>query len=85
MKKRSGVRRAVDIIARSELESLLTGALLARLKRLRWCMETPDAANDLTIEELKSVQDKILFKSDPRWKQAYGDLKSILDTREHLA
>jgi len=60
-----------------------TGALLARLKRLRWCYENPDAANDLTEDEFHSAAHKILFKSDPRWKAAYGDVKAVLATREH--
>ena len=83
MKKRTGIKKALDIIPKSELSQLSTGALLARLKRLRWCLEKPEDASDLTPDELEGVQDKILFKSDERWKQAYADLKSVLNTREH--
>jgi len=83
MKKRSGIKRALEVIPTEELSHLSTGSLLARLKRLRWCYEKPEDANDLTLEEITSVQDKILFKSDERWKQAYADVKLILDTREH--
>ena len=83
MKKRSGVKRALEIIPSSELESLSTGALLARLKRLRWCFEDSGSADDLTAEELESVKHMILFKSDKTWKQAYKEIKSILDCREH--
>lgn len=82
MKKRSGVKRALQIIPTSELEGLPTGALLARLKRLRWCLESPELT-DLTLGELESVKYMILFKSEETWKQAYTDVKSILDVREN--
>lgn len=83
MKKRAGIKKALDIVPSTELSTLSTGALLARLKRLRWCLESPESASDFTSKELESVQDKLLFKSDERWKQAYADVKSILATREH--
>ena len=85
MKKRHGIHRALEVIPASQLSNMSTGALLARLKRLHWCYETPDAANDLTEDERQSVAHKILFKSDPRWKVAYQDMKTILATREHKA
>ena len=66
-----------------ELQTLPTGALLARLKRLRWCEEAR-ADSDLTDEEVASVAGMILFKEDPVWRQAYADLKQILADREHL-
>ena len=83
MKKRHGTDRALEVIPAGELSGMSTGAVLARLKRLRWCYETPEAANDLTEEERQSVAHKILFKSDPRWQVAYQDVKVILATREH--
>lgn len=83
MKKRTGIKKALDIIPASELSQLSTGALLARLKRLRWCLEKPEDASDLTKDEIESIKEKILFKSDERWKQAYVDLKSVLNSREH--
>lgn len=79
-----GLKRAMDVIPRSELQDLPTGALLARLKRLRWCEDTSDWS-DLSKEEIASVDGQILFKSDPRWHQAYADLKAILQSREHLS
>ena len=84
MKKKSGLNKAVDVVPFSELEDLHTGTLLARLKQLRWCMEDPSHARDYTAEELQSVQDKIVFKSDPKWKAAYAEVKCVLDKREHL-
>lgn len=83
MKKGTGIKRALDVIPSSELSQLPTGALLARLKRLRRCFERFEDVDDLTSDELESVQDKILCKSDERWKAAYDDLKIILDGREH--
>ena len=84
MKKKSGIKRALDEIPLSELEAWSTGKLIARLKRLRCCYEDITAANDYDPEELSVVEDKILFKTDPRWKQAYNEVKTILATREHV-
>ena len=83
MKKRHGVKRALEPLAREHLQQLPTGALLARLARLRWCEESR-GGSDLTDEELQSVGDKILFKNSDLWREAYRDLKSILETREHV-
>ena len=83
MKKGHGLARAVPPMARPELEALPTGALLARLKRLRWCEESR-AANDLADEEVDSVAGSILFKEDAAWQAAYADLKEVLASREHL-
>ena len=85
MKKRHSILWALDVIPASQLSDMSTGALLALLKRLRGCYESPDAANDLTEDERQTVAHKILFKSDPRWKLAYQDMKTILATREHKA
>jgi len=68
---------------RQELETLPTGALLARLKRLRWCEESR-ADSDLSDEEVASVAGSILFKEDAAWRAAYTDLKQVLVGREHL-
>lgn len=84
MKKKIGLAKAVEEMSRQELEDLSTKALLARLKRLRWCYEDMSAADDYLPSEIATVDHKILFKSDPRWKSAYGDVKSILDAREHI-
>ena len=83
MKKGHGLKRALLKVARSELESLPTGALLARLKRLRWCEEAADQS-DLTAAERASAANLILFKTDPAWHAAYADLKDVLAAREHV-
>lgn len=84
MKKRRGLDRAVAPLQRSELEALPTRALLARLRRLRWCEECP-TGSDLTEEEVASAAHLILFKSDEAWRTAYSDLKDVLARREHVA
>ncbi len=70
-------------MVREELEKLPTGALLARLKRLRWCEDSPDKS-DLSEAEIASVDGQILFKSDALWQSAYADLKDVLASRENL-
>ena len=83
MKRGHGLARAVAPMRRQELQTLPTGALLARLKRLRWCEEAR-ADSDLTDQEVASVAGMILFKEDPAWRLAYADLKYILADREHV-
>jgi len=83
VKKGYGLDRALPVMDRSALESLPTGALLARLKRLRWCEESP-VRSDLTPEQILSAEEAILFKSDPQWKSAYSDVREILAGREHI-
>lgn len=83
MKKGHGLKRALPVVARSELELSPTGALLARLKRLRWCEDGPECS-DLLPHEIASVSGQILFKCDPRWQTAYSDVKEVLATRDHV-
>jgi len=83
MKKRHGLARALEPIPRAELEALPTGALLARLKRLRWCEDSRERS-DLTEEEIASVPHLILFKDQASWKTAYIDIKEALAAREHF-
>lgn len=83
MEKKSGTHRAMPRMSIEELKALNTKALLARLKRLRFCEDSP-AQSDLTDEEIASVGNLILFKSDPEWTTAYRDLKQVLNGREHV-
>jgi hypothetical protein len=83
MKKGHGLKRALPVVARTDLEGLPTGALLARLKRLRWCEEGPEGS-DLLPHEIQSVDGQILFKCDPRWQTAYSDVEEALATRDHV-
>ena len=75
--------RAVPSMKRQELEALPTGALLARLKRLRWCEESR-ADSDLSDGEIRSAAGSIIFKEDAAWRAAYAELKEVLAGREHL-
>lgn len=84
MKKGKGLARAVRPMSRLELEALPTGALLARLKRLRWCEEGREDS-DLSDDQVESAAGLILFKRDPAWSGAYEELKSVLADREHVA
>lgn len=70
-------------MGRQELEALPTGALLARLERLRWCEEVR-VESDLSDEDVASAAGSILFKEDAAWRAAYADLKEVLGGREHL-
>ncbi|WP_230292055.1 hypothetical protein [Croceicoccus sp. Ery5] len=83
MKRGHGLARAVAPMRRQELQTLPTGALLARLKRLRWCEEVREDS-DLADQEVASVAGMILLKEDPAWRLAYADLKNILAEREHI-
>ena len=84
MKRGRGLKRALKPIPREQLDALPTGALLARLKRLRWCEESPDES-DLADTQIASASALILFKSDPAWRAAYADLKDALAGREHVS
>ncbi len=75
--------RAVAPMSAQELEALPTGALLARMKRLRWCEESR-ATSDLSDDEVASVGHLILFKDDAAWRSAHADLKAVLSQREHV-
>ncbi|MFD1007014.1 hypothetical protein [Oceanisphaera ostreae] len=64
----------------AELEAMHTGTLMNRRKALLACPETsvlPELEKVLAIGEVRS-------KDTAVWRQAYQDLKSVLDQREHL-
>lgn len=70
-------------MSRQDLEALPTGALLARMKRLRWCEESR-RSSDLSQDEVASAAHLILFKDDAVWRLAHADLKAVLAEREHV-
>jgi hypothetical protein len=82
MKKGNGLEREVPILTEEKMLSLSTKQLLGRLKKLRYCEESPDRS-DLGEDEVKSVTG-ILFKDTPEWKEAYETVKRILAIREHV-
>jgi len=76
------VPRNVAQIPKEELSSWPTKRLLGRLNALRKLEESP-GGSDVDVEESAAVEG-IVFKSDPRWSEAYKELKSILDSRENI-
>ena len=83
MKKGFGLKRALQPIEPEQLETMPTKALLARLKRLRWCEESRECS-DLSDEEVASAAHLIVFKADPAWNSAYADIRKVLDARDHV-
>jgi len=83
MKKGHGLKRALQPVGRHQLEGMATGALLARLQRLRWCEESRDCS-DLSDDEIATAANLILFKADPAWRLAYTDVREVLGTRDHM-
>jgi hypothetical protein len=76
------VPRNVPDISSEELLSWPTKRLLGRLNALRKLEE--DLKNsDVEEADLRDIEG-IVFKSDPRWSEAYKELKSILDGRENI-
>lgn len=82
MKKKHGLERQVPILPEAELSVLGTKQLLGRLKRLRFCEESPEDS-DLSEDEINSGTG-ILFKNTSEWKEACEAVKRILATREHI-
>ena len=64
----------------ADLEAMHTGSLMSRRKALLKCEESFELSDQIE----PSNSDKIEFKNTTEWKQAYQDLKSVLDTRENL-
>lgn len=64
----------------AELEALHTGTLMSRRQALLTCPET----STLSTQDKASLFTPIRFKDTQVWKNAYRDLKSVLDKREHL-
>lgn len=64
----------------AELETLHAGTLMGRRQALLTCAET----STLRPQDKASLFTPIRFKDTQVWKNAYRDLKSVLDKREHL-
>ncbi|GGB31569.1 hypothetical protein GCM10011502_00670 [Oceanisphaera marina] len=63
----------------AELRAMHTGTLMNRRQALLKCPET----STLTARDKASLLLPIRFKDTAVWQNAYRDLKSVLDTREH--
>ena len=75
-------RRSISIVTREQLEAMPTRSLLGRLQRLRECEESVDRS-DLDSAEIAALTG-INFKADRLWSEAYDQVKTILETREHV-
>ena len=75
-------RKKIFPMTLSELESLSTKQLLARLKRLHQCEES------LLLSDREAhdygASDSIEFKDSPEWVSEYTHLKELLAQREHI-
>lgn len=67
----------------NKLDGLPTPRLLARLKRLHQCEESPEKS-DRDPDEI--TQPGIIeFKDSAEWKTEYAYLKALLAEREHIS
>lgn len=64
----------------AELQAMHTGTLMSRRQALLKCPET----STLTLQDKTSLFTPIRFKDTTVWQNAYRELKSVLDSREHL-
>lgn len=77
-------RRPLFILPKAALEAMPTRQLLARLRALQRCEESP-LLSDRSPEEWQALPDNpIFFKASPVWKLAYAEVKAILAGREHV-
>ena len=76
----------VEIKTLEELNAMHTGTLMNRRAALLKCEETFEQS-DLNgyVTKLNAENTGIIeYKDTPEWKQAYKELKSVLNTRENL-
>lgn len=64
----------------AELAAMHTGSLMTRREALLKCAET----STLSDQDKTSLFTAIQYKDTTVWQNAYRELKSVLDTREHL-
>jgi len=74
----------VNIISKDELESMHTGSLMSRRKALLSCEESFRLSDRYGYEPEPDPSLYIEFKDNPRWQQAYDELKAVLATRENV-
>ena len=75
-------RRLILILAEEALQKMPTKQLVGRLQTLHRCEESA-ALSDLTAEEILT-KEGIVFKKSAEWREAHGQLKAVLATREHI-
>ena len=72
------------VLSKLELEKKGTKELLGYLKRLRYCEESYESS-DLNENPDLTDHSTIYFKQTDKWKNAYCDVKSILNQRENVS
>lgn len=75
-------RKKILPMTRSDLETLPTERLLARLKHLHNCEESL-ALSDQDVDNY-AASDFIEFKESSNWITEYNNLKEIPAKREHI-
>lgn len=75
----------VKIVAKNELDSMHTGTLLRRRTALLQCEDSVTASDRSDYQSSPNPDETgwVEFKDQPQWRQAYGELKDVLATREH--
>ena len=75
----------VKIISAKELESMHTGSLMSRRKKLLACEESFEVSDRYGNEQEPNPEETgcIEFKNSNAWKKAYKELKSVLSMREN--
>jgi len=71
------------VILKKELENKNTKELLGYLRKLLKCEESFEHS-DMEINPDLTDEDTIYFKRTDKWLKAYENVKSILNTREHI-
>lgn len=78
-----GKKKHPKVIDINELRTKNTKELLGYLKKLHKCEESLDLS-DRDENEDNFDEATIYFKQSKKWKEAYRNVKSILDAREHI-
>ncbi len=75
----------VEVISPENLSSMHTGTLMNRRAALLKCEESFESGcAEIGAQPASSKTGLIEFKDTAEWKEAYQELKNILDTRENL-
>lgn len=78
------MNRTLSILDRTALESMPTGSLLSRLRKLLACEESREASDRPDDTGQQAPRGVIEFKQTAEWIEAHRDLKAVLAHREHL-
>lgn len=78
------MRRPIPMLDRTALESMPTGSLLSRLRKLLACEESLASSDQFDPGIQQTPAGTIEFKDSAEWAAAHAHLKEILVLREHL-